>query len=269
MIGAIIGDIVGSRFEFNNYRKKDFKFFTSDCFFTDDSIMSLAIAKAFMECRKDYNDLQEKAIYYMQTIGRNYPNCGYGLKFFDWIFNNPKPYNSFGNGAAMRISAVGYVAKNIEEVKKLSYLVTSVSHNHEQGLKGAQATAMAIYLAIHGKTKEEIREYIIKNYYNINFTIDEIRDSYEFDETCQNSVPQALQAFFESTNFEDAIRIAISLGGDSDTIAAICGSVAEAYYGIPEEIKKEAKKFLDKPLLKILEDFEEKIEVGIFKGLCN
>ena len=128
---------------------------------------------------------------------------------------------------------------------------------------------MAIYLAIHGKTKEEIREYIIKNYYNINFTIDEIRDSYEFDDNCQNSVPQALQAFFESTNFEYAIRIAISQVGDSDTIAAICGSVAEAYYGIPEEIKKEAKKFLDKPLLKILEDFEEKIEVGIFKGLCN
>lgn len=260
MLGAIIGDIVGSRFEFNNYRKKDFEFFSKECFFTDDSIMSLAIAKALMESKKDYSDLKEKAIYYMQTIGRNYPDCGYGLNFFDWIFYNPKPYNSFGNGAAMRISAVGFLSKDLEEAVKLSDIVTGVSHNHPEGIKGARAIACCIYLARIGKSKEEIKEYVIKNYYNINFKLNEIRDSYEFNEICQNSVPQALEAFFESTSFEDAIRNAISIGGDSDTIGAICGGVAQAYYGIEKSMQEQAKKFLDKPLLKILEDFEKYIE---------
>lgn len=242
MLGAIIGDIVGSRFEFNNYRKKDFEFFSKECFFTDDSIMSLAIAKALMESKKDYSD------------------CGYGLNFFDWIFYNPKPYNSFGNGAAMRISAVGFLSKDLEEAVKLSDIVTGVSHNHPEGIKGARAIACCIYLARTGKSKEEIKEYVIKNYYNIDFKLDEIRDSYEFNETCQNSVPQALEAFFESTSFEDAIRNAISIGGDSDTIGAICGGVAQAYYGIEKSMQEEAKKILDKPLLKILEDFEKYIE---------
>ena len=160
MLGAIIGDIVGSRFEFNNYRKKDFEFFSKECFFTDDSIMSLAIAKALMESKKDYSDLKEKVIYYMQTIGRNYPDCGYGLNFFDWIFYNPKPYNSFGNGAAMRISAVGFLSKDLEEAVKLSDIVTGVSHNHPEGIKGARAIACCIYLARTGKSKEEINKYI-------------------------------------------------------------------------------------------------------------
>ena len=236
MLGAIIGDIVGSRFEWDNNRSKEFEFFTDKCFVTDDSIMSLAVAKAILESKKDYSDIKENTIKYMQKIGRNYPDCGYGGSFYGWIFlDNPQPYNSYGNGSAMRISAVGFAAESLEETKRLSELVTSVSHNHPEGIKGAEATAVCIY-----------------------FTLDEIRDTYKFNETCQDTVPQALEAFFESKNFEDAIRNAISIGGDSDTVAAICGGIAEAYYGVPEDLRNKALKFLNKELTEILVEFEEK-----------
>jgi type I restriction enzyme M protein len=259
MLGAIIGDIVGSRFEWNNNRSKQFDFLTYKCSVTDDSIMTLATAKALLESKADYSDLSENAVKYMQDIGRNYPNCGYGAKFREWIFSdNPRPYGSYGNGAAMRVSACGFVANSIEEAKQLSKAVTEVTHNHAEGLKGAEATAVAIFLARSGKNLLEIRDYITRNYYKLNFTLDGIRDSYEFNESCQDTVPQALQAFFESKNFEDAIRNAISIGGDSDTIAAITGSIAEAYYGIPTEIRKHALTFLDERLLKILVEFENK-----------
>ena len=259
MLGAIIGDIVGSRFEFNNHRSKNFELFHEDCFLTDDSIMSLSIAHAIILCKGDYSRLSEEAVKCMQTIGRNYPGCGYGGRFFHWIFSdNPEPYNSFGNGSAMRVSAAGFAAKSIDEAKNLSRLVTEVSHNHPEGLKGAEATAVALYLARSGKSKEEIESYIIRNYYPIDFTLNEIRDGYEFNETCQRTVPEALEAFFESTGFEDAIRNAISIGGDSDTVAAICGGVAEAYYGIPRDIREKATKYLDKDmrLKSLLLEFE-------------
>ena len=259
MLGAIIGDIVGSRFEWNNNRSKQFDFLTYKCSVTDDSIMSLAIAKALLESKADYSDLSENAVKYMQGIGRHYPNCGYGGRFRDWIHSdNPKPYGSYGNGAAMRVSACGFVANSLEEAKQLSKAVTEVTHNHPEGLKGAEATAVAIFLARSGKNLLEIRDYITKNYYPLNFTLDGIRDSYEFNESCQDTVPQALEAFFESKNFEDAIRNAISIGGDSDTLAAITGGIAEAYYGIPTEIRKHALTFLDERLLKILVEFENK-----------
>lgn len=259
MLGAIIGDIVGSRFEWNNHRSKDFKFFTYDCFATDDSIMTLAVAQAILISKKDYSDLSKNAVKCMQDIGRHYPDCGYGGSFYGWIFSDdPKPYNSYGNGSAMRVSAAGFVANSIEEAKELSKLVTEVSHNHPEGIKGAEATAVAIYMARTGSNILEIRDYIDKNYYKMNFTLDEIRDTYEFNETCQETVPQALQAFFESTGFEDAIRNAISIGGDSDTVAAICGGVAEAYYGIPTDIRKSALQFLDKRLMQLLISFENK-----------
>lgn len=259
MLGAIIGDIVGSRFEWNNHRNKEFDLFTTECFPTDDSIMTLSVAKAILESKEDFSDLSEKTENFMQKIGRNYPDCGYGGNFFYWIFSDaPKPYNSYGNGAAMRVSAVGFVANSLEEVKSLSRKVTEITHNHPEGIKGAEATAMAIYLAKIGKDISEIRDFITKNYYTLDFTLDEIRDTYEFNETSQNTVPQALQAFFESTNFEDAIRNAISIGGDSDTLAAICGGIAEAYYGIPDNIRKQAINFLDEDLLKILIEFENK-----------
>ena len=259
MLGAIIGDIVGSRFEWNNHRSKDFEFLTYKCFPTDDSIMSLAIAQAILVSKKDHSDLSKNAIECMQNVGRNYPNCGYGGSFYGWIFSDdPKPYNSYGNGAAMRVSAAGFAANSIEEAKKLSRLVTEVSHNHPEGIKGAEATAVAIFMAKTGSNIFEIRDYIDKNYYPMNFILDEIRDTYQFNETCQETVPQALQAFFESTGFEDAIRNAISIGGDSDTVAAICGGVAEAYYGIPTDIRKHALTFLDQKLMQLLILFENK-----------
>lgn len=259
MLGAIIGDIVGSRFEWDNYRAKDFEFYTSKCFATDDSIMTISLAKAILISKPDFSDLEENAIKCMQDIGRHYPGCGYGGSFYHWIFtDNPKPYNSFGNGAAMRVSAAGFAARSLEETKLLSHKITVVSHNHPEGLKGAEATAVAIYLARTGSSISDIKDYIDKNYYPMDFTIDEIRDSYEFNETCQNTVPQALMAFFEAKSFEDAIRNAISIGGDSDTVAAICGGVAEAYFGIPEDIRTKGLSYLDSRLLPIFKEFESR-----------
>lgn len=258
MLGALIGDIVGSRFEWDNYKAKDFELFTKKCFPTDDSIMSLAIAKAILQAKEDHSDLPVLAVRYMQELGRLYPDAGYGGSFRRWLWeDDPKPYNSFGNGSAMRISAVGFAAKTLEEGKAMSKLVTAVTHNHPEGLKGAEATVVAIFLARTGKSLQEIREVIDKEYYPMDFTLDGIRPTYDFDVTCQGTVPQALMAFFESTDFEDAIRNAISLGGDSDTMAAITGGVAEAYYGIPMNIREKALTFLDERLTKILLDFEK------------
>ena len=257
MLGAIIGDVVGSRFEWNNNRSKKFDFFTYKCFPTDDSIMSLAIAKAILECKEDYSKLGECAVKYMQEVGRPYPHCGFGGMFYQWMYSDtPKPYNSFGNGAAMRVSACGFAANSLEEAIALSKAVTEVTHNHPEGIKGAEATTVAIYLAREGKSILEIRDYIDKHYYPMDFTLDGIRDTYTFNETCQETVPQAIMAFLESTDFEDAIRNAISIGGDSDTLAAITGGIAEAYYGIPTDIRKHALTYLDERLLKILVEFE-------------
>ncbi len=259
MLGAIIGDIVGSRFEWDNIKIKEFELFTDKCFPTDDSIMSLALAKAILESKPDHSDLSKNAIKYMQIIGRHYPGCGYGGSFYNWIFSDdPKPYNSFGNGSAMRVSAAGFAATDIEEAKLISQKITEVSHNHIEGIKGAEATAVAIYLARAGRSLDEIKAYIDEHYYPMNFTLDEIRPTYEFNEICQDTVPQALMACFEAVSFEDAIRNAISIGGDSDTVAAICGGVAEAYFGIPDTIRNEALTYLDKRLLTILLEFESK-----------
>jgi len=250
MIGAIIGDIVGSIYEWNNHSSKDFELFTEECFFTDDSIMTIAVAKALMESKEDYSDLSEQAIKWMQELGRPYPDCGFGGSFYHWIYsNNPKPYNSYGNGAAMRISPVGWAAKDIEQAKRLSKAVTEVSHNHPEGIKGAESVAVAIVLARQGKSIDEIKEYVNEHYYKIDFKLDEIRETYKFNETCQDTVPQALQAFFESNSFKDAIRNAISIGGDSDTLAAITGSVAEVYYGVPKWMKEKVFWYLDERLL--------------------
>lgn len=259
MLGAIIGDIVGSRFEWNNIKTKKFDLLTYKCFPTDDSIMTLALAQAILVSKPDYSDLSKNAVECMQAVGRNYPDCGYGGKFREWMFSdNPQPYNSFGNGAAMRVSAAGFAADSLAEAKMLAKKITEVTHNHPEGLKGAEATAVAIYMARTGSSILEIRDCIDQNYYPMNFTLDGIRATYQFSETCQDTVPQALMAFFESSGFEDAIRNAISIGGDSDTIAAICGGVAEAYYGIPSGIRKHALTFLDERLLQILVDFENK-----------
>lgn len=251
VIGAIIGDIVGSRFEFNNYRKKDFDLFTEDCFATDDTIMTLAVAKAIKD-NKNIERLSVETENKMREIGRPYPYCGFGGNFYRWIYSDSmKAYNSYGNGSAMRVSACGEKGKTLEEVKRLCYEVTRITHNHYEGLKGAEATAVCIFLAREGHDKDFIGAYVKEHYYDLDFTIDEIRPTYRFNETCQDTVPQAIKAFLESESFEDAIRIAVSVGGDSDTLAAITGSVAGAYYGVPEEMEKKALSYLDKRLLDI------------------
>jgi len=269
MLGAIIGDIVGSRFEFNNHRSKEFDLFSEDCYVTDDSVMTLAIAKAIMEATNNktpnirgYDDgfnasLSGLAVKYMQEIGRKYPNCGFGGMFSQWVFSmNPEPYNSFGNGAAMRVSPAGFAARDEWEAVELAEIVTEVTHNHDEGIKGAQATALAVCMARQGALKSEIRKRIERDYYPLDFFIDDIRSTYRFNETCQETVPQAIKCFLESTSFEDAIRIAISLGGDSDTIAAIVGAIAAAYYGIPDVIKETALSYLDSELRAIYDEWE-------------
>lgn len=268
MLGAIIGDTVGSRFEWHNHRSKDFDFLTYKCEQTDDSIMTLAIAKAILKSEGNVNKLSDLVVRYMQQLGRLYSDAGYGRAFRKWIrSSDPKPYGSFGNGAAMRVSPVGFAAKSLDEAKAMSKAVTKVTHNHPEGLKGAEATTVAIFMALHGKNMLEIRDYIDKNYYPMNFTLDAIRDSYQFNETCQDTVPQAMMAFFESTGFEDAIRNAISIGGDSDTLAAITGGIAEAYYGIPSEIRKHELTFLDERLLAILVEFENRYKPIVEKKI--
>ena len=258
MIGAIIGDIVGSVYEFHNIHSKNFEFFSEKGFATDDSIMTLALAKAILECHGDTTDLEEKAIRYMREIGRPYPNCGYGGHFYNWIYSDSMgPYNSCGNGSAMRVSAAGFAARSIEEAKELSAKVTRVTHDHPDGMKGAEATAVMVRMALEGKSKSEMKEAFTANYYPINFTIDGIRPTYEWGALCSNTVPQAMEAFFESTGYEDAIRNAISIGGDSDTIGAITGAVAEAFYGVPDELVKKALNYLDFRLSSILYAFEE------------
>lgn len=254
MLGAIIGDIVGSRFEWNNHKSKEFELFTDQCQFTDDSAMTLAVACALLDSKSDYSDLSQKAVGYMQKIGQLYYDRGYGSGFKAWIMSeNPQPYNSWGNGSAMRVSACGFIGKDLKEVKKLSKAVTEVTHNHPEGLKGAEATAVCIYLARTGKKIPEIKKYVQEHYYPMDFTLDEIRPEYKFHVSCQKSVPQALEAFFESNSFEDGIRNAVSIGGDSDTIAAITGGIAEAYYGIPKDIQDKAYTYLDGNFKKVLD----------------
>ena len=263
MIGAIIGDIVGSRFEFNNHKTKDFTLFTPKCFFTDDTVMTLAVANVLnkYESITDYEDFRHTLIKSMHEIGNHYPDCGYGGRFYGWIRNKKtQPYNSYGNGSAMRVSPVGWYATSLAEAERIAKATAEITHNHPEGIKGAVSVAGAIYLARTGASMDEIKRYVSR-FYNIDFTLDEIRPTYRFNETCQGSVPQAFEAFFESVSFEDAIRNAISIGGDSDTIAAITGSVAEAFYGISDKLKETAEFYLDERLLEIYIDFNNKTEV--------
>ena len=282
MIGAIVGDIAGSRFEFDNHKSKDFDLFVScgklngsvddnlktmlnSSTYSDDSVMTLAIAKAILLWKEmeslTYQDFSQLAVASMREFGKMYPLAGYGGTFELWLHDETMgPYNSWGNGAAMRVSACGWAARTLDEVKAMSRAVTEVTHNHLEGIKGAEATAVATFLARIGKPKEEIKSVIIRDYYPLDFTLDEIRSDYEFDVSCQGSVPQALEAFMESTSFEDAIRNAVSIGGDSDTIAAICGAVAGAFYGVPDDIRTKAAAFLPSHLLETLHSFESKFQ---------
>ena len=252
MLGAIVGDIVGSVYEFNNIKTKDFPLFRDDCFFTDDTVMTCAVAEAIMKGGKPDDFIDE-----MKRLGRLYPDAGYGGRFGAWVFSDDRaPYNSYGNGSAMRVSPCGWMNEGGYEAARLSAAVT---HDHPEGIKGALATFEAISLARAGfrddpaACKKTIRKQIEEKYgYDLSKTLDRIRPTYRFNETCQDTVPQALVAFLESTDFEDAIRNAISLGGDSDTLAAITGSVAEAAYGIPKPIANAALSYLDERLFDVV-----------------
>lgn len=259
MLGAIIGDIAGSRFEWDNIKSREFELFTNRCRPTDDSIMTLAVAQAILNCGDDHARLGAEAVNCMQALGRKYPAAGYGGRFSRWLSSPaPAPYHSFGNGAAMRVSPCAWAAGSLEDAKAMARAVTEVTHDHPEGLKGAEAAVCAVYLALHGSGIPEIRAHISENYYPLDFTLDEIRPDYSFDVSCQGSVPQAITAFLESTGFEDAIRNAISIGGDSDTIAAIAGGIAGAFYGVPEGLRSQVLRFLDANQENILNRFEER-----------
>lgn len=262
MYGAILGDIIGSPFEFDRGDKtKDFKLFSRRSHFTDDSVMTLAVCEALLKVGQDatVKEIEDAVISSMQSWGRRYPHAGYGGYFRRWLTAcHPEPYNSFGNGSAMRVSAVGWLYDSLENTRTVAKATANVTHNHPEGIKGAEATASAIFMARNGSSKEEIKKYIENEFhYDLNRTLDEIRPSYHMDETCQKTVPEAIIAFLEAKDFEDAIRNAVSLGGDTDTLGAITGSIAEAYYGIPEWLMTECRKRINKDMRVVLDDFND------------
>ena len=262
MYGAILGDIIGSPFEFDRGDKtKDFKLFSRRSHFTDDSVMTLAVCEALLKVGQDVTvkEIEDAVISSMQSWGRRYPHAGYGGYFRRWLTaRHPEPYNSYGNGSAMRVSAVGWLYDSLEKTRTVAKATTNVTHNHPEGIKGAEATASAIFMARNGSSKEEIKKYIENEFhYDLNRTLNEIRPGYHMDETCQKTVPEAIIAFLEAKDFEDAIRNAVSLGGDTDTLGAITGSIAEAYYGIPEWLITECRKRINKDMRIVLDDFND------------
>jgi len=261
MLGAIIGDIVGSPYEFQSFKTTDFPLFTFECSPTDDSVMTVAVGLACVNSdTDDEEDFKRQVIAHMRELGKRFPDAGYGGGFALWLSNpNMGPYGSFGNGSAMRVSPVAWAAKSLYQAERLARWSAEVTHNHSEGIKGAQAVAAAIYMARDGMDKDEIREYIESKYYSLDFDIDDIRDSYSFDVTCQGSVPQAIKCFLEAEDFEEAIRLAVSLGGDGDTQAAIAGSIAEAYFGIPDEIADKAFEIFDGELYDYYMEYSEQL----------
>ena len=256
MYGAIIGDTVGSIYEWHNIKTKNFPLFQKRCFLTDDSYMTIAVASALLSMEDgNLGSFRDELVSEFHRIGSAYPRAGYGGGFKRWLQEDDyEPYYSCGNGSAMRVSPCAWAARTLEQAEALAEASADVTHNHPEGIKGAKATAAAIYLARSGCTRTEIRSYIREHYYPLERTLKEIRPVYKFDGTCQGTVPEAIEAFLESISFEDAIRNAISLGGDSDTLAAITGSIAEAYYGIPAGIKAQIKRFLRRDSFKQEED---------------
>ncbi|MEK6476538.1 ADP-ribosylglycohydrolase family protein [Catalinimonas sp. 4WD22] len=251
MLGAIAGDIIGSVYEASPIKRTDFPLFQSASTFTDDTVLTVAVADCLLN-QKDYTAT-------LQQYGRKYPDAGYGGNFMQWIMDkNPKPYNSWGNGSAMRVSPVGWAFDKLEQVLEEAKKSAAVTHNHPEGIKGAQATATAIFLARKGNSKSEIKAYIEENFgYDLSRKLEDIRPYYSFDVSCQGSVPQAIIAFLESESLEDSIRRAVSLGGDSDTQACIAGSIAEAFYGsVPADIAQEVVDRLPKDLRNVTEKFK-------------
>ncbi|MBN2061111.1 MAG: ADP-ribosylglycohydrolase family protein [Deltaproteobacteria bacterium] len=253
MIGAIAGDIIGSVYEGFPIKTKDFPLFRPGCRFTDDTVLTVAVADAIIRGRSYQDSVTE--------IGRRYPYAGYGGSFIRWLYSDtPRPYNSCGNGSAMRVSPVGFAFESQEEVIRQAQLTAEFTHNHPEGIKGAQATALTVFLARKGYSKKKIKEQIKERFgYDLDRTVEEIRSRYSFDISCQGTVPEAVIAFLDSESYVDAIRNAVSLGGDSDTLACITGGIAEAFYGdIPREIQKKVRQYLTPDLMNITELFRNK-----------
>ena len=259
MLGALVGDIIGSVYERRNTKSTDFELFTPWSRFTDDSVMTLAVAKWLIE---DKEHTKHHLIRCMQELGRRYPRAGYGGGFKRWLYeDNPLPYNSWGNGSGMRVSPVGLYAQTLEDALSLAEISASVSHNHPEGVKGAQAIAASVFLCRQGKTKAEIKDYVEGAFgYDLNRTTDEIRPTYRFDVSCQGSVPEAIIAFLEGNSFEEVIRLAISLGGDSDTIGCMAGAIAACMFPIPGAIAERCNTMLTDDLREINNKFFDLVD---------
>ncbi len=260
MYGAILGDIIGSRFEFDKGgRTKDFELFTKEDNWTDDTVMTVAVAEALMNAGKEasVSETEKACVGSMQKWGQRYPGAGYGGSFIHWVHSsNPRPYGSYGNGSAMRVSAAGWLYDSLERTREVAKATANVSHNHPEGIKGAECTAAVIYLGRIGESKNEIMEYVIREFgYDFSETLEEMRARHRHDETCQDSLPKALRSFFDGESYEDVVRNAVSLGGDTDTIAAIAGSMAEAMYGIPNELIAKADSYLPREMKDIVDRF--------------
>ncbi len=259
MIGAILGDMIGAPYEFDMGNKtKDFPLFIESSRYTDDSVMTIAVAEALMDfLGKTDDEIRNALVKSMQKWGHIYPYAGYGGMFKEWLCEtDPKPYGSYGNGSAMRVSSAGWLYDTLEETRHIARLTAEVTHNHPEGIKGAEATACAIFLARTGSSKEEIKEYIIREFgYDLSRTCDEIRPEYYHIESCQETVPEAITAFLEGTDFEDVIRTAVSLGGDCDTLTCIAGGMAEAFYGVPADIAEEGRSRLPADMLAVIGRF--------------
>ena len=262
MYGAIFGDIIGSRFEFDRGGKtKDFELFTPDDHFTDDTAMTVAVADGLLKAGKDADadTIRTTVTASMREWAEKYPNAGYGGRFFEWLFfsKDPQPYGSYGNGSAMRVSAAGWLYDSLERTREVARATADVTHNHPEGIKGAECTAAVIYLARTGASKEEIEDYVVKQFgYDFTESLDEMRNRHKHVESCQDSLPKALRSFFDGNSYEDVVRNAVSLGGDTDTLGAIAGAMAEAFYRIPILICAEGKTYLPKDMLAVIDRFD-------------
>lgn len=260
MYGALLGDMIGAPYEFDRGNKtKEFPLFCEYSHFTDDSVMTIAVAEALLDFQfREDEDIKDGLVESMRKWGKKYPNAGYGRKFYHWLHSrHPEPYGSYGNGSAMRVSSAGWLFDTLEETRHMARLTAEVTHNHPEGIKGAEATASAIFLARTGHSKDEIRDYVVSEFgYDLSRTCDQIRPEYFHNESCQKTVPEAITAFLEGTDFEDVIRTAVSLGGDCDTLTCIAGSIAEAFYGVPAILEAECKSRLPKDMLYILGRFD-------------
>lgn len=264
MLGAILGDIVGSPFEFDRGRKiKDFgPLFSVESMYTDDTVMTIAVADALLKAGNDAapETIKAEVIHAMKDWGRRYPNAGYGARFIGWLMSeDTAPYGSFGNGSAMRVSSAGWLYDSMDRTREVARATAEVTHNHPEGIKGAESTAAAIYLARTGKTKADIKQYITEEFgYDLSRTIDDIRPSYHHVESCQETVPEAITAFLEGNDFEDVVRCAVSLGGDCDTLTCIAASIAEAFYGFPEEYREDVVKRIPEEMYEVYKRFSER-----------